>query len=170
MTITRLLQHDGANEASHLLPAQMDVQLLDAIAGKLARWRRGELVDNEERHDVEMFSQQWAAKVLVDFHPGLRDKLYQDDTYVVAFLVAMGELDYLVQQEIVSRKLNYRTYELPESFDRERLRCSIPSYVRCFFRYNGLGPLASDNVLEAMYSSIHDFINSCATAPQLETA
>ena len=169
MTIC-LMEHIGNKAVSQLFPAEMDAQLLDAIAGKLAKWRRGELVDNEERSDIELFSQRWAKKVLGDHQPGLQTKLCQVDTYVVAFLVVMGGLDYLVQQEIISRQLNYRTYTFEESFDKERLRHSVPSYVRCFFRYNGLEPLANESMTQAMCSSIYEFISSCIVAPLLGNA
>ena len=164
MTI-RLMEHIGNKADSQLLPAEMDAQLLDAIAGKLAKWRRGELVDSEERSDIELFSQQWAEKILADCEPGLQAKLYQGDTYVLAFLVVMSELDYLVQQEIVSRQLNYKTYEIQDLFDTERLRHLLPTYVRCFFRYNGLGPLAGENMLQAMSLSVHKFLESCKASP-----
>lgn len=164
MTI-RLMEHIGNKAGSQLLPAEMDAQLLDAIAGKLAKWRRGELVDSEERSDIELFSQQWAEKVLADCEPGLQAKLYQGDTYVLALLMVMAELDYLVQQEIVSRQLNYKTYEIQDLFDKERLRHLLPAYVRCFFRYNGLGPLAGENVLQAMSSSVYKFLESCKAPP-----
>jgi hypothetical protein len=165
MTI-RLIEHIGNMTPLQLLPAEMDVQLLGTIGSKLAKWKRGDLVDSEERSDIELFSQHWGAKVLLEYLPGLQAKLYQSDTYVAALLVAMGELDYLVQQEIVSRQLNYKTYKINDAFDMERLRHSLPTYVRCFFQYNGLGPLADETVLRAMSASIEEFLYSSKVPPQ----
>lgn len=91
--------------------------------------------------------------------------MYEGHNCILAVLIVMGELDYLVQQEIVSRKLRYKTYGSANFFDRERLKFSVPQFAGIFFKYNGMEPFANEDVRSALSASVDRFLNQRLTEP-----
>lgn len=161
MTTNNLLSKIDSKGPLQVLPEQMDATFITTIAVKLAKWRRGELTDTSERVELEEFAQHWGTIVLPALQPALGDALYESQNCVLAVLVVMSELDYLIQQECISRDLKYRTYRWTDLFDQERLACSVPQFADSFFRYNGLEPLAGEGMRSAMRTSIERFLSDC---------
>jgi len=157
---TNILTHQIEGKAPlELLPENMDAKFLNSIAEHLSKWRRGALTSTKQRVELEEFSQRWGTIVLPAYHSGLAEAMYDERNCILTVLIVMGELDYLVQQEIVSRELSCRTYGPKDMFDRERLRFSVPHFVSTFFEYNGMKPFANEQVRTAMCTSVERFLN-----------
>jgi len=161
MTAKNLVERIEGDDLTRLLPMHMDTDLLVELAGKLSKWRQGELTDDQERIDLEHFSQKWGDKVLPGQRPVLVAKMRQDDTYVLATLALMSGLEFLVQQEMVSRELSYKTYEMEDFSNLERLKAALPAYIRSFFRYNGLLPIVDSMEDTELSLNITKFLNEC---------
>jgi hypothetical protein len=159
MKTNSLLNRIDGKDALQLLPQHMNDELVSSIAEKLSKWRRGELTDTKERVDLEEFAQHWGTIVLPSHFPVLVEAMYDERTCIMMVLILMGELDYLVQQEIVSRELNYRTYDSTNLFDEDRLKFMVPQFASTFFEYNGMAPFATEQVRAAMSASIERFLN-----------
>lgn len=165
MNTNPLINRIDGKAPLRLLPEHMDAELLTTVAEKLSKWRRGELTDTKERVELEEFSQCWGTIFLPSCHPALGAAMYEGHNCILAVLIVMGELDYLVQQEIVSRELRYRTYGSANFFDRERLKFSVPQFAGTFFKYNGMEPFANEDVRSALSASVDHFLSERLTEP-----
>jgi len=161
MNTNYLINRIGGKDALQVLPEHMDSEFLSIVAQKLSRWRRGDLADTKERVELEEFAQRWGTVVLPSCYPALGEAMYNGSNCILAVLIVMGELDYLAQQEIVSRELSYRTYSSANMFDRERLAFIAPQFASIFFEYNGMAPFATELVRDAMSVSVERFLNEC---------
>lgn len=159
MSTNSLISRIQGQGLSDVLPEHMDAQLITTVAQKLAKWRCGELVDTTERVELEEFSQHWGTIVLPRFNPSLAEALYETQNCVLAVLMVMSELDYLVQQECISRELCYRTYKPIDMFNVERLAYSVPQFATTFFQYNGMAPFAHEGVRKALTTSVERFLS-----------
>jgi len=159
MKTNSLLNRIDGKNALQLLPQQMDTEFVSSIAAKLSKWRRGELTDTKERVELEEFAQHWGTIVLPSHCPVLVEAMYDEGTCIMMVLILMGELDYLVQQEIVSRELNCRTYDSTKLFDGDRLKFKAPQFASTFFEYNGMAPFATEQVRSAISVSIERFLD-----------
>lgn len=170
MTTNSLISRIDGKDALQLLPEHMDTEFLAIVAKKLSRWKRGELADTQERVELEEFAQRWGTVVLPSCYPALGEAMYNGSNCILAVLIVMGELDYLTQQEIVSRELSYRTYSFANMFDRERLRFTAPQFASTFFEYNGMAPFANEHVRRAISGSVERFLNESMADQKFETS
>lgn len=168
MTTNILIHQIDGKAPLELLPENMDAKLLTSIAEQLSKWRQGALANTKERVELEEFAQRWGTIVLPSCRPGLAEAMYDERNCILTVLIVMGELDYLVQQEIVSRELSYRTYRPTNLFDRERLKFLTPQFVSTFFEYNGMRPIATEQVRTGMSASVERFLNDCLANPNSE--
>lgn len=158
MSTNSLIARLQGQGLSDVLPEHMDAELIATLAQKLAKWRCSELVNTNERVELEEFSQHWGTIVLPSFHPALAESLYETQNCVLAVLLVLSELDYLVQQECMSRELRYRTYKSIDMFNAERLAHFVPQFATTFFRYNGMAPFAHEEVRKALTTSVERFL------------
>lgn len=170
MNTNTLINRIHGKEAGELLPEHMEHKLLATVAEKLSRWRRGELADTNERVELEEFAQRWGTVVLPSYYPALGEAMYNGRDCILAVLIVMGELDYLAQQEIVSRELSYRTYSSANMFDRERLKFTATQFASTFFEYNGMAPFANEQVRSAVSGSVERFLNESMAGQKSETS
>jgi hypothetical protein len=139
------------------VPARMTDEQLEKIATWLARWKNGDIVEPES-DEVEKFVFHWAGLVCRLQASTLMERFGRAHTELL--VIAMAELEYLSQQELVSRRLRYRTYQadLEDIFDVERMKRAAPDFLRRYLKLCGFGILCED--LSVATSLIAKFLDS----------
>lgn len=140
-----------------IIPAKMEAEMLQRVATWLAKWKSGDL-SVEEAEKVEAFVFSWASQICELQGSRLTEQLSHAPTEFL--ILAMAELEYLIQQEIISRQLNYRTYtsDVDGFFDRERMSHHDPNFLRQYLTFRGFGIIHDD--LSVAMTAIAKFLET----------
>jgi hypothetical protein len=124
----------------------MSDELLAYLEDGLTRHREGKPISEPENRKLQEFVAQWFWKVR-EVHPSSRIKQISGYSNEMVF-VAFSELDYLVREEIKSRRLGYVTYKfgIENFFDSERIRYANPDFLRTILRYRGFDAMADGDM------------------------
>lgn len=150
----RLLETSSTIEVD---PRNMPDELLAFLEDALTRHREGKPMSEPDNYKLQEFVAQWYWKVR-DIHPSHCVRQLTGYSYEMVF-VAFSELDYLVQQEIKSRRLGYCTYRpgVENFFDSGRLKHIRPDYLRNILRYKGFTAMADGDLSGPMNAIVKLF-------------
>lgn len=151
-----LIEQFQDRDTKYLLPANMSDAVLHTIAASLARWKQHE-GDEEDRFVIESFASFWGSRLSTAKNLPLIEKFNTDKYGIIPVLAAMGELEFLVHQEIVSRRLGQYTYDPESILITERIKPATLDYLRLYLEHYLLGYLTQGNFAELAMPSISKF-------------
>jgi hypothetical protein len=152
-----LIEQFKGKDFQHFLPANMNSDILNKIATLLTEWKYEEQ-EEDERLVIETFACFWGRTLLVAQKSPLVVKLNIKKYGRIPVFLLMGELEFLVHQEIVSRHINYCTYDRENIFEPERLKRTTLDFLCSYLKHHLLGPFAEGEFFTLTISSISKYL------------
>ncbi|WP_151638725.1 hypothetical protein [Noviherbaspirillum aerium] len=126
-------------------PKQMPIEVLTFLEDALAQYKNGSISSRDE-DKLEEFVGAWIHDVRQE-HPSAHLSLFARLSNELTFVV-LAELDYLVREELKSRRLGYQTYgpQVQHFFERDRLKHIGPDFLRAMLRRKSLLVMAEGDL------------------------
>lgn len=126
-------------------PKEMPIEVLTFLEDALAQYKNGSISSRDE-DKLEEFVGAWIHDVR-QAHPSVHLRLFSRLSNELTFVV-LAELDYLVREELKSRRLGYQTYgpQVQHFFELDRLKHVGPELLRAMLRRKSLHVIAESDL------------------------
>lgn len=109
------------------LPKSFPLEILVSLTRNIELYKAG-LLSEDETHDLMQVIKLWIAKILAAQRPD-KSAAFKKDLGLF-FIPMIADLSYILQQEITSRSIDFKIYELDidDVFEEERMRVWAKHY------------------------------------------